>query len=282
LTASNISAQEIESPGLTLMKEHVAQLASVSGDLILRLNNLSSGFASKSEEFEARISMLENYHAVNMNELLDIKGGLSVTGVTTLSGGLSVNDVSSIGEALNFLSDAVFFGRPYFNSDTAGFAMIKKGAKSVDIVFEREYLEQPVVNANISVEASDSISEEEIFAQNIQYLVIKKTTKGFTIILNKPAPEDIRFSWIALAVKNPKTFFSLIEATPETRPASTPAPEPEATPELMTPNQTEQSPGGATEQSSGAELTPEPTPEPTPESTPEPTTESTPAPTLNE
>jgi len=154
--------------------------------------------------------------------------------------------------------------------------LIKKGAKSVDIIFDREYLEQPVVNANISVEASDFISEEEIFTNNIQYLITKKTTKGFTIILNKPAPNDIRFSWIALAVKSPKVFNSIEVVL-------TPSPTPLSVSPSETPGEQPAEPVVV------AEPTPESTPEPAPETSVEPTpepsvepdsTEITPGPTL--
>jgi len=46
----------------------------------------------------------------------------------------------------------VFVGRPYYNSDTGGFAMVNQGQRSVDIAFDREILSQPVVNANVALE----------------------------------------------------------------------------------------------------------------------------------
>jgi hypothetical protein len=39
---------------------------------------------------------------------------------------------------------------------------------------------------------------------------------GFVIILNKPAPFDIEFDWLALAVKNPKIFSTISEAVSNT------------------------------------------------------------------
>ncbi|MEK7154302.1 MAG: hypothetical protein AAB792_01975, partial [Patescibacteria group bacterium] len=206
LTADKIIAAGIESPELTALASNSFALASISAGL------------------DSRLSALENDKEFQLSTMLELAGGLSVNGATVLNGGLFVNSVGKAGDAMAILSDVIFFGRPYFNSDTAGFALIKKGAKSADVAFEREYLEQPIVNANISVEASDSLSEEEIFANNIQYLVTKKTAKGFTIVLNKSAPDDVRFSWIALAVKNPK-IFSSAEVT-ETLPLPIPSPTP--------------------------------------------------------
>lgn len=126
-------------------------------------------------------------------------------------------------ENFQLFGEAVFFGRPYFNTDTAGFAVIKKGQKSVRIVFDKEYLDQPIVNATLSLneakEASDATQEkiaelqkaedeltEKLFASGVQYFITKKNVHGFTILLNKALGEDVQFSWMALAVKNPRIF----------------------------------------------------------------------------
>jgi hypothetical protein len=42
----------------------------------------------------------------------------------------------------------------------------------------------------------------------VRFLITGKSEKGFTILLNKPAPMDIPFSWTAFAVKNPKIWNS--------------------------------------------------------------------------
>ncbi|NDB61058.1 hypothetical protein EB001_21845 [bacterium] len=111
------------------------------------------------------------------------------------------------------MSDAQFFGTPYFTTDTAGFAIVKKGTKKVTVVFNKEYLEQPIVNTSISLNESTSTDQgasavEAIFNQDIRFLITNKSKKGFTITLNKAVSEDVQFSWIALAVKGAKTFES--------------------------------------------------------------------------
>lgn len=45
-----------------------------------------------------------------------------------------------------------------------------------------------------------------ILAGNIRYLITNKSVHGFTIRLSEKAPEDIHFSWIAIAVKGAKNF----------------------------------------------------------------------------
>jgi hypothetical protein len=49
---------------------------------------------------------------------------------------------------------------------------------------------------------TDEELAEELFAADVRFLVMKKSTNGFTIIINKPAPRDIRFSWTALRQKD--------------------------------------------------------------------------------
>ena len=60
------------------------------------------------------------------------------------------------------------------------------------------------------------IAEEEriaeIFSADIQFVVSGKTVRGFTIRLSQPSPADLTFSWIALAVRNAKTFSSRVPA----------------------------------------------------------------------
>ena len=40
------------------------------------------------------------------------------------------------------------------------------------------------------------------------FVITKATTKGFSILLDEPAIKDAKFSWIALDVKDAKTFES--------------------------------------------------------------------------
>ncbi|MEK7174162.1 MAG: hypothetical protein AAB759_00695, partial [Patescibacteria group bacterium] len=137
-----------------------------------------------------------------------VAAALEVISPRGLFDGLEVNTIGALADAVTFTSDTIFFGRPYFNADTAGFAVIKSGDRKADVVFEKEYLEQPVVNASISSEEDSDIFDENILANNINFIITKKTAKGFSIVLNKPAPQDIKFSWITLAVKSAKTFSS--------------------------------------------------------------------------
>jgi hypothetical protein len=115
-----------------------------------------------------------------------------------------------------------FEGRATFNKDTAGFALIKQGASVVEVKFEKEYAQIPLINVSITLDdnlseqdkalldpeklqekiASQSALEEQILASDIKYIITKRTAKSFFIKLNKPAPSDIKFSWSALSIKD--------------------------------------------------------------------------------
>ncbi|MGI9118458.1 MAG: hypothetical protein ACR2IQ_02825, partial [Minisyncoccia bacterium] len=114
---------------------------------------------------------------------------------------------------VKFGAQVEFAVPPMFNSDTAGFAVIHAGSNKVDVVFEKPYIATPIVNTSMSFEDTDNITEAnvaQLFAEDIKFVVINKNKNGFTIILNKNANQDIRFSWTALQVKDVKTFESVI------------------------------------------------------------------------
>jgi hypothetical protein len=188
--------------------------------------------------------------------------------------GLRTDYISALFDDIKFKSDVIFFGTPYFTVDTAGFAVIKAGTTTVDIKFEREYLEKPIVNASMST--SDGLSSDTnssamiqaLFGKDIRFLITNATTTGFTIVINKVTNEDVVFNWMALAVRGAKIFQSststpgeiinsdnqqdnnsstttaVEENTPPDDNATTTeptieeetAPDPEPTPEPVTPN----------------------------------------------
>jgi len=203
---------------------------------------------------------------------------LSVSGGATFAGGLMVDNISSIGEFLSITSDTEFFGTPYLNKDTAGFAVIRTGTKEVDVVFEKEYIGQPIVNATITLE--EGTDEENIFTDDIRYVVTRKNVNGFTILLNENATTDIKFSWIAFAVRDPNIFFSLIPPTNEAVGVPTESTEPTSEPEAGSPPAEEPTnppitenptlePSSEPEPEAGSPPAEEPAPEPMPDSEPE-------------
>ena len=327
------NSQETSSQ-ILLLGERLALIGGQIGTLSDSDAQFRARFASHSAEFVRIESRLTDLTALvsssfDPNEHLSLGGGLSVAGPTVFNNGLIVDSIGSNGEMLVFNSDIEFFGRPYFDSDTGGFLVVSEGATFASVSFEREYLNQPVVNATITLNRASASAEttadklaseadeQLLFDSDIRYIVSNKSAKGFTIRLNKPAPFDVQFSWMALAIKDAKTFFSPIAPAPSSSPPSdsgsstpllsaTPAPtsEPvsEPTPEVIeesaspTPVPAQEQQGQSEEVTPGPTIEPTPTPEqsvtpstetieatPTPEPTAEPTdvsepVESTPEP----
>lgn len=196
----------------------------------------------------ARMTALETLLQANAFDSLTsvTTQNLKATGESSFEGksqfaGLSFfSNTTNFDGAVNFASQVEFNLPPLFNKDTAGFAIIKQGARKVEVVFEKPYIAQPVTSASISLEdiiiPATEVEPESIQAlsdadaqafldQGITYIITNKTARGFTIRINKDSPQDIRFSWTALAVKDPKIFESIITGlvinpptTPETPP----------------------------------------------------------------
>jgi len=226
--AGEIKAKSVSADKITGIEIYTNQLK----ELAKEMDDLAAEQAEAEEqkialaELISRLTILEE-NSVKLQLTDAVLNTLNVTSFAVFSGGLKTDTVGSLGDFLALTSDTEFFGRPYFTTDTAGFAVITKGAKSVDVVFDREYMQQPIVNAMISLETSTSTAfqllaaeqsttteallasyEATIFAQDIRSLISKKTVKGFTILLNKPAPFDMTFGWIVLAVKDAKIIIS--------------------------------------------------------------------------
>ena len=155
--------------------------------------------------------------------------GLNMDGFTTIPNGLVADKIGSSKDFLTLLSDTEFIGRPYFNQDTAGFAVVTAGEREVEVVFDQQYLEQPIVNVTLTVDDDPQIESPEseqqvmdnLFNLDFRYAVGRKSIKGFSIYLDKSVGQDLKFSWTALAVKNAKIFSSDIAEEVE---AEEPAP----------------------------------------------------------
>ena len=232
ITAKTIRADRIE--GLEIYTDHLNSLADVVASLQSLVGSQSAvlGVATG----DATLTQI----STPSSELTLIN--LSVDGLATISADLNVGGNGFIRGALNildslttknllvsqfayFINDVVFKGNvrfnstPTFNNDTAGFAVIKKNLDNVQINFGQEYANTPVVTASIALDkAGDSAMqktlEDEILGGNISFVITQRTTKSFVIRLNKPASEDINFSWVALSVQDAKTSGLSLDVTP--------------------------------------------------------------------
>ena len=92
--------------------------------------------------------------SVDLSEIFTdrLAAALEVISPRGLFEGLEVDSITALDDVIALNSDAIFFGRPYFNSDTAGFAVVKQGQTNVEVTFDKEYSDQPIVSANISLD----------------------------------------------------------------------------------------------------------------------------------
>lgn len=141
---------------------------------------------------------------------------------------------SWVRSAITFFNTVLFKGNVEFekfvtfNNDTAGYAEVKEGERFVEVTFKNEYVIEPIVNTTINIptlsqsqfeqyiidglcSAADGIQVcqrsivEKTLAKDVKYIVSNVTTKGFLIELQQSLSSDVRFSWSALAVKDPQT-----------------------------------------------------------------------------
>lgn len=160
-----------------------------------------------------------------VSSTLRVKNNTLVEGVlnvidTLTTKSLIVSKIADFFGLVIFHDDVSFQGRPTFNNDTAGLAIIKAGSDHVEVKFTKEYDEAPVVSANVvldQVTKSPSQSdadqenrqkelEQKMLNNGISYLITRRTNRGFMIRLGKPMDHDITFSWTALSVEKPEVF----------------------------------------------------------------------------
>jgi len=164
--------------------------------------------------------------------------------VADLISGLFRQVVEFFGKVI-FHSDVYFAGRPTFNKDTAGFAIVKSGGNEVEVKFEKEYKDEPVVTVSMNIVGETDLGNLPTYA------ILDLSKQGFKIRLSRNTSMDIRFAWTAMAVADLNTSEGAGSAS-----VPTAQPTVAITPELQ--------------------VTPNPTPSPTPELSPSPTPETTP------
>jgi hypothetical protein len=222
ITAKTIRADHIE--GLEILTN---QLSALTNSMAVLADSTQSGqFATGSASFPTQL----NLSSLTVNGFATISADLNVGGNGFFQGALNVlSDLTTknllVSQFAYFINDVVFKGNvrfnstPTFNNDTAGFAVVKQGVDTVRINFGQEYVNTPVVTASIALaktgdNTTQKTLEDQILNGNLSYVITQRTTKGFVIRLNKPAPEDINFSWVALSVQDAKTSGLNLDVTP--------------------------------------------------------------------
>jgi len=203
LIAKRIKADNIE--GLGSMVAGIMQSSSQSASVGIesRTDIIESIVSTASGELSLTGLSVDGLATVSAN--LRVKNNTLVEGILTVidtitGKDLIINGLATFFGDVIFKGNVVFGGHPVFGKDTAGIATVKKDSDRVEVVFAKEYDHTPVISASISVDDKDSSDiEQDILKNNSSYIITKRSTKGFTILLVKPATQDITFSWIALS-----------------------------------------------------------------------------------
>lgn len=193
-----------------LLDELASESAGTSGNALVMSSLNVDGLATVSADLRVKGNGL-------------IEGILNVIDTLTTNN-LIVNGISDFFNNVVFHNSVAFKGTPTFNKDTAGYATILKESKRVEVKFEKEYKNEPVVNASLvtkkltdaefnrykvegicdssaSIQACQEKIDQLLLTQVTQYVIADRSKKGFSIVIEKNAQTDLDFSWSALSVE---------------------------------------------------------------------------------
>ena len=235
LYADQIFAKTIKADSIEGLQVWTDQIGSLT-EKYAHLQGTSSGTPLVATESVSRplSAVMKNLAMDTLTVQLDgsVFGKLSVAGALRIGGESAFAGNTVFEKITSFFGDTLFKGNvafektPTFNSDTAGFAVIEKGSRKVQVKFDMPYQYQPIVAITLTNEISPLLNEkanadlvgditaverdylEQIFDADMKYIVTEKSPTSFTIILNKAAPVDMHFSWVALAVSKATTSIS--------------------------------------------------------------------------
>lgn len=213
IQVNTIKANTIE--GLEIFTNNLASLSDKYNTLSQIKNSSGSG---------ALITLAESPTITGSKGKSQIVDGLVVMGSSEFRDKTLFAGITEFIQSVIFRDNVEFTKPPLFDQTSAGEAIIPKGGEYVDIEFDTEYQEIPQVVASILLE--DTIENTD----DLHARITKRSKKGFTIILNKITETPIKFSWIAITVKDKKVFEGkVVEGEENQVPASnTPTKEPSA------------------------------------------------------
>ncbi|MEP7162358.1 MAG: hypothetical protein ABI747_01175, partial [Candidatus Moraniibacteriota bacterium] len=225
--AKHIKADSIE--GLQIFTDQISSLSEKYAGLQAGIADAAQNGATPQTDAAMKAMTIES---AKVTLALQVLGKLSADGGIVVGGDAEFNGDTLFNRFVTFVSDTIFKGKvsfekaPTFGADTAGFAVIEKGARKVRITFDEAYARQPIVTASLTNDQSPLLDGKEdaslkadvalvendflnnIFDGDIRFLITEKGIDGFTVVLNKAAPYDLQFSWVAIAVTHSKTFTS--------------------------------------------------------------------------
>lgn len=122
------------------------------------------------------------------------------TGIFQIVKNLIIEGIATFKNAVKFLSTVTFSEMVKFEKrtefadrDLAGYAKMKPGTNKIQVKFENEYTFKPAVQ----------ITPQGKY--DIQYWISDVSTKGFTIRTDPAVDDEVKFSWLVIAVEDAKT-----------------------------------------------------------------------------
>lgn len=190
---NNTSISTIDPSGIAL--------AGVQG-LYLKMNLLTADVAA----LEQAAAVEPESQAVVFPDETDnfaVKQTLQSLGKFLAVGQAQFEQLVTFSKEVVFAGVARFRRAPEFSTETAGLAIIQPAAQEVVVTFDRPYSVAPIVNVSQMLTSEDSI--DAVFSSGQRFVITDVTPNSFRIVLNGPATQRTRFSWIALQVDTPNT-----------------------------------------------------------------------------
>lgn len=210
LITKRIRADQIE--GLSLIIESVAARAKTPVANTSEVSSPDNQLAVSvgldtigNLDFSKSKAIFSDVRSVSLTVLarLESQGGLLVSGDSEFKGQVLFRLLSTFEGPTDFKQPQLL------SSDSGGIVTIKKDELEVEVKFKQDYPLKPLITASYYFEGKDG--KDDLAAQQAynkagyRFVVTKISQTGFTIVLNQPATADMRFSWLAVAVKEETT-----------------------------------------------------------------------------
>jgi hypothetical protein len=214
LVAQNIKADKIE--GLEFIQSDISAIKTDDQNNTDSVNNLGQEVSDIKDKLASlSLNWAGGTGASGLTadtvKNMESQGALVIGGPVEFRGPAVFKTIADFFDKVVFHNKVQFANEVSFNQDAAGYALIKKGGKVVDVTFQNEYSNVPVVNATLSIqeikdEELRQATEDLVLNSDVKYVITNVTTKGFQIKIENSMDWDIPFSWQAVSVKDPKTF----------------------------------------------------------------------------
>ncbi len=202
--------------------------ATPSADILTKQNILSS--TGPATVYTLTSLQVDGLASISAD--MRVKGNSLVEGVLTVIDSITAHNIIVTGIS-NFFGDVFFKGKVSFSDqvtfpkDSAGVITIEKGKKTATVTFSKEFETVPLINISVTVDRltedeikeqikngmcskDDSIDEcqdtyeQDVLSHMSKYVISRRTTKGFTIVIDREVKEPLQFSWSAMQVINGK------------------------------------------------------------------------------